>query len=70
MPGSDVEEEVELILKRVLEQYEIVSNALKKSEYIFYRIVEMSYHGHKIDLNRGSSYIKSPNWLKNKHCMQ
>ena len=26
----------------------------------------MDYHLHKISLNRGSSYIKSPKWIKNK----
>ena len=26
----------------------------------------MEYHLHKISLNRGSSYIKSPTWIKNK----
>ena len=26
----------------------------------------MEYHLHKISLNRGSSYIKSPEWIKNK----
>ena len=33
---------------------------------INYYFVEQSIHFHKIDLNRGSSYIPSPGWLKNK----
>ena len=36
------------------------------SSFIFERIDLLEYHLHKISLNRGSSYIKSPEWIKNK----
>ena len=39
---------------------------MKGSSYIFERIDLLEYHLHKICLNRGSSYIISPEWLKNK----
>ena len=39
---------------------------MKGSSYIFERIDLLEYHLHKISLNRGSSYIESPEWLKNK----
>ena len=39
---------------------------MKGSSYIFERIDLLEYHLHKISLNRGSSYIISPKWLKNK----
>ena len=39
---------------------------MKGSSYIFERIDLLEYHLHKISLNRGSSYINSPEWIKNK----
>ena len=39
---------------------------MKGSSFIFERIDLLEYHLHKISLNRGSSYIKSPEWIKNK----
>ena len=39
---------------------------MKESSYIFERIDLLEYHLHKISLNRGSSYIDSPTWIKNK----
>ena len=39
---------------------------MKGSSYIFERTDLLEYHLHKISLNRGSSYIESPTWIKNK----
>ena len=39
---------------------------MKGSSYIFERIDLLEYHLHKISLNRGSSYINSHEWIKNK----
>ena len=39
---------------------------MKGSSYIFERIDLLEYHLHKISLNRGSSYVNSPEWIKNK----
>ena len=39
---------------------------MKGSSYIFECIDLLEYHLHKISLNRGSSYIDSPIWIKNK----
>ena len=39
---------------------------MKGSSYIFERIDLLEYHLYKISLNRGSSYIESPEWLHNK----
>ena len=39
---------------------------MKRSSYIFERIDLLEYHLHKTSLNRGSSYIDSPTWVKNK----
>ena len=39
---------------------------MRGSSFIFERIDLLEYHLHKISLNRGSSYINSPEWMKNK----
>ena len=39
---------------------------MKGSSFTFKCIDLLEYHVHKISLNRGSSYINSPEWLKNK----
>ena len=39
---------------------------MRGSSFTFERIDLLEYHLHKISLNRGSSYIKSPKWIKNK----
>ena len=39
---------------------------MKGSSFTFERIDLLEYHPHKISLNRGSSYIESPDWIKNK----
>lgn len=54
--------------QKVLQSYEIVSQALESSDFVFIRIVEMTYHCHRVDINPGGSYIDLPEWVKNKHC--
>ena len=39
---------------------------MKRSGFIFERVDLLEYRLHKISLNRGNSYIISPQWLKNK----
>ena len=39
---------------------------MKGSSYIFERVDLLEYHLHKISLNRGSTYIDSPEWIKHK----
>ena len=39
---------------------------MRGSSFTFERIDLLEYHLHKISLNRGSSYIESPEWIKNK----
>ena len=39
---------------------------MKGSSFTFERVDLLEYHLHKISLNRGSSYIDSPEWIKDK----
>ena len=49
--------------RRYQEGLETKKNA---SSFTYERIDLLEYHLYKISLNRGSSYIKSPEWIKNK----
>ena len=39
---------------------------MRESEFVFYSVDLLHYKLHKISLNRGGSYIDSPDWIKNK----
>ena len=39
---------------------------MRASSFTFDRVDLLEYHFHKISLNRGDSYIKSFDWIKNK----
>ena len=39
---------------------------MKGSDFVFERIDLLFYSLHKINLNKGGSYIDSPNWIKHK----
>ena len=54
---------IDSFMKRYQEGLE---TKIKESSYIFERIDLLEYNLHKISLNRGSSYIESPEWLHNK----
>ena len=45
---------------------EVLETKMKGSSFIFEHIDLLQYHLHKISLNRGSSYIKCLEWIKNK----
>ena len=67
MDGTDtsnaINELIDSFMKRCQERLE---TKMKGSSYIFEHIDLLEYHLHKISLNRGNSYIESPEWLKNK----
>ena len=54
MNGADTSDAINELLDSFIESY------------IFEHIDLLEYHLHKISLNRGSSYIKSHEWIKNK----
>ena len=45
---------------------ERLETKMRGSSFTFDRIRLLEYHLHKISLNRGSSYIESPEWIQNK----
>ena len=50
-----------------MEEYQTsLKTRMKRSDLVFDSADALYYKLHKISLNRGSSYIDSPEWLKNK----
>ena len=67
MNGTDTSDAINELIDSFMKRYqEGLETKMKGSSYIFERIDLLEYHLHKISLNRGSSYIISPKWLKNK----
>ena len=58
-----INELIDSFMKRYQERLE---TTMKGSSYIFEHIDLLEYHFHKISLSRGSSYIKSFEWIYNK----
>ena len=67
MNGTDTSDAINKLINSFMKRYqEGLETKMKGSSYIFERIDLLEYHLHKISLNRGSSYIDSPIWIKNK----
>ena len=67
MKGSETEEIIEELFKSLLQRYQKgLEESMKRSKYIFDSVDVLYYDFNKISLNRGGSYINSPEWLKNK----
>ena len=67
MMGSKTNEITEELFKSLLQRYqEELEESLKESEFDFDSVGLLEYKLNKISLNRGGSYIDSPEWLKNK----
>ena len=58
---TDTSDAINKLINSFMKRYqEGIDTKMKGSSYIFERIDLLEYHLHKISLNRGSSYIKSP----------
>ena len=67
MIGSDTNEVIEELFKSLLQRYqENLEEKMRGSEFAFDGVNMLYYDLNKISLNRGGSYIDSPEWLKNK----
>ena len=67
MNGTDTSDAINELIDSFMKRYqEGLETKMKGTSYIFERIDLLEYHLHKISLNRGSSYIESPEWLHNK----
>ena len=67
MNGIDTSDAINELIDSFMKRYqEGLETKMKGSSYILERVDLLEYNLHKISLNRGSSYIESPEWLKNK----
>ena len=66
MIGIETDEIIKLF-KSLLQNYqEGLEKSMKRSEFVFDSTDKLYCKLHKINLNRGGSYIYFPEWLKNK----
>ena len=64
MIGSDTNEVIEDLFKSLLQGYqENLEEKMKDSEFNFGAVNLLHYDLNKISLDRGGSYIKSPDWI-------
>ena len=65
--NDEADEVIAELCKSLLNRYQNnLEKSMKGSEFVF-DYVHLLYHKcHKINLNRGGSYIDSPDWIKNK----
>ena len=67
MTGSDANEVIGELFKSFLQRYqEGLQEKMRGSEFEFDGVNLLYYDFNKISLNRGGSYIDSPEWIKNK----
>ena len=67
MSGIETGDAINELFNTFRKRYqEGLETKMKGSRFIFKRIDSLEYHLHKISLNRGISYINSPEWIKNK----
>ena len=67
MSGAKTDNAIDELFNTFLRRYqEGLETKMKENSFAFERIDLLEYHLHKISLNRGSSYIKSHEWIRNK----
>ena len=67
MGGVETESIINELFNTFHKRYqEGLETKMRGSSFTFERVDLLEYHLHKISLNRGSSYIESPEWIKHK----
>ena len=65
LSGIETDDVINELLNSFRRRYqEGLQTKMKGSSFTFERIDLLEYHLHKISVNRGSSYINSPEWIK------
>ena len=65
--GTETGDIINELFKSFLRRYQKgLETKMKGSEFVFDSVDLLYYSLHKISLNRGGSYIDSPDWIKNK----
>ena len=66
MQGIDTTDIIKELFKSFLHDYQENLKTIKESDFVFESVDLLDYKLHRVRLNRGGSYIKSPKWLENK----
>ena len=67
MSGIETEDVINELFNTFCKRYQDgLETKMKGRSFTFEFIDLLEYHLHEISLNRGSSYINSPEWVKNK----
>ena len=67
MNSTETNDIIKELSKSFLRGYQKrLETQMKGCEFVFESVDLLYYKLHKISLNRGGSYIDSPNWIKNK----
>ena len=67
MKGSDTDEATKSLFESFLKIYNLnLQEKMKGSDFAFDGVNSLYYDFNKTSINRGGSYIDSPQWLKNK----
>ena len=65
--GNETDDIIKRLINSFLNNYQKEEIILRNgSSFVFGSVDLLSYHIHKTSLRRGSSYIKSPEWILNK----
>ena len=64
--GEDTNAIIRENVKSFLHNYQQELKIIKGSDFVFESVDLLDYKLHRVRLNRGGSYIKSPKWLENK----
>ena len=67
---SKISDEADEVTKKLFDslknRYQNNLQSMRGSEFVFDYVQLLYYKCHKINLNRGGSYMDSPDWIKNK----
>ena len=66
MQGHDTNDITREMFRSFLHNYQEGLKMIKGSDLVFESVDIIDYKLHRVRLNRGGSYIKSPKWLENK----
>ena len=66
MQGIDTTDIIKELFKSFLHDYQVNLKTIKESDFVFESVDLLDYKLHRVRLNRGGSYVKSPKWLGNK----
>ena len=66
MSGIETEDVINELFNTFRKRSRRIRKKMKKSSFTFKHVDLLGYHLHNIRLIRGSSYIESPEWIKNK----